>query len=699
MHKIVNRRNEVKAFRLERIALAIFKAAKYVGGNDFNIAQDLAYKVKEYLDEHYKDPVHLENIQDSVEKVLIENGCAKTAKAYILYREKRNEVREDKALEGAIINMYKNYIEDKDWQILENSNANKSYAGLNNYIREEFTKKYWLNEVYPADVVKAHEDGDIHIHDLGSYAAYCCGWDIMHIIMRGFGGEKNTIKSKPPKHLRTLLGQIVNSVFTTQGETAGAQAFGNIDTYCAPFIREDDLTYDEILYTVRSFIFNLNVPTRVGCQCPFSNLTFNIKVPENMKKLPVAIGGKFLDYTYEECQLEMDMFNMAFCQVMEEGDANGNVFSFPIPTINITKDFDWDSPVVEAWMKITCKYGIPYFANYINSDLSPDDALSMCCRLRLDLTELRKRGGGLFGSNPLTGSIGVVTINLPRLGYTSPDISSYFIKLEKLIHLASKALEIKRAEIEKMTEIGMYPFAQNMLESVKQKNNKYWSNHFSTVGLLGMHESLLNMKTVGIQHIDGKALAIYIMKKCRVIIKEIQIKTGVEYNLEATPAEGTAYRLAQKDIEKYGPENLCFAGSSPECGYYTNSTQIPVSEWDGNITSLLDHQDELQTLYTGGTVQHIYLGDRIDDIETCKDLIKQIFTKYKLPYISITPTFSICNDHGYIAGEYYQCPQCNQKTLVYSRVTGFLRPVQSFNKGKREEFEERVYANNLKLKR
>lgn len=687
MRQIIKRDRSVAPFKKEKIVLAIFKAANAVGGNDFSTAERLADEVVRIADSQFPDGVaEVESIQDIVEKVLIESGHAKTAKAYILYREKRRAARESNALIGATINMFTEYLNDLDWRINENANTQKSINGLNNYIREAFTKNYWLHEIYPEDIRSAHMSGDIHIHDLGFFGPYCAGWDLRQILINGFGGVPGKVESKPPKHLRSFLGQIVNSTFTTQGECAGAQAWSSFDTYCAPFIRYDKMDYNSVRQALQEFVFNLNVPTRVGFQCPFSNLTFDIVPPRTLKDQNVIIGGKIMPETYGDFQEEMNMLNMAFCDVMMEGDAKGRVFTFPIPTINITRDFDWDSPVVEKFMEITCKYGIPYFSNYINSDLSPEDALSMCCRLRLNTAELRKRGGGLFGSNPLTGSIGVVTINLPRLAYLSKSESEFKIRLWQQMNIAKNSLEIKRKVIEEQTAKGLYPYSANYLKDVKARTGSYWYNHFNTIGLVGMNEACQNLfgADCDITTKEGQEFAIRTLNYMRDVIMEIQEETGHYYNLEATPAEGTSYRLAKKDKEIY-PDIITAGDKVP---YYTNSTQLPVG-YTEDIFETLDLQDELQFLYTGGTVLHLYLGEEIRDRNVAKTLLRKVFTNYKLPYLSITPTFSICNNHGYISGEHFECPECGEKTEVWSRVVGYLRPVQNYNKGKKEEYSER----------
>ncbi|MHB1314642.1 MAG: ribonucleoside triphosphate reductase [Christensenellales bacterium] len=685
--QIIKRDRSSAPFKKEKIVLAIFKAATAVGGNDFSTSEKLADEVVRIAELQYPDGIaEVEGIQDIVEKVLIETGHAKTAKAFILYREKRRSAREANALIGATINMFTEYLNDRDWQINENANTQKSINGLNNYIREAFTKNYWLHEIYPDEIRNAHLSGEIHIHDLGFFGPYCAGWDLRQILMNGFGGVPGKVESKPPKHLRSFLGQIVNSTFTTQGESAGAQAWSSFDTYCAPFIHYDHLDYKTIKQALQEFIFNLNVPTRVGFQCPFSNLTFDIVPPRTLKDEHVIVGGTLMQETYGEFQKEMDLLNIAFCDVMMEGDSKGRVFTFPIPTINVTKNFDYDSQVVEKFMEITCKYGIPYFSNYVNSDLSPEDALSMCCRLRLDTAELRKRGGGLFGSNPLTGSIGVVTINLPRLAYISKSESEFFIRLWQQMNIARNSLEIKRKVIEEQTGKGLYPYSTNYLKDVQQKTGCYWYNHFNTIGLIGMNEACQNLlgRETDLTTEEGQRFAVKTLHYMRKVIVDIQNETGHYYNLEATPAEGTSYRLAKHDKERY-PDIITAGDKVP---YYTNSSQLPVGYTD-DIFETLDLQDELQSLYTGGTVLHLYLGEEIKDTNSVKRLIKKAFTQYKLPYISLTPTFSICNDHGYIAGEHYTCPQCGAPAEVWSRVVGYLRPVQNFNTGKREEYEQR----------
>lgn len=681
--KIRKRNGNIVDFQSEKITRAIFKAANAVGGNDWKMANDLTNQIVIISNDYFNDKIaDVEKIQDIVEKVLIEAGHAKTAKAYILYREKRRSAREANALIGATIGMFSNYLGDNDWRVKENANAQKSINGMNNYIRETFTRQYWLHEIYPDKIRHAHQSGDIHLHDLGFFGPYCAGWDLKQLLIDGFGGVPGKVESSPAKHLRSFLGQVVNSTFTTQGETAGAQAWSSFDTYCAPFIRYDNLDYPTVKQIMQEFIFNLNVPTRVGFQCPFSNLTFDINAPNTLKDEAVIIGGKPQKETYGEFQEEMDMINIAFCEVMMEGDKKGRVFTFPIPTINITKDFSWDSPVVNKFMEITCKYGIPYFSNYINSDLSPEDALSMCCRLRLNTKELRKRGGGLFGSNPLTGSIGVVTINLPRLAYLTKTEKEFYARLKDLMELAKESLEIKRKTVEKQTNRGMYPYSAFYLKGVKARTDNYWYNHFNTIGLIGLNETCENFLGKDITTEVGQKFANDILDYMRDVITQFQEETGHVYNLEATPAEGTSYSLAKLDKERY-PDIKTAGKEEP---YYTNSCHLPVGFTD-DIFETLDLQDDLQSKFTGGTVLHFYLGEQIKDVEIAKSILKKAFTNYKLPYISLTPTFSVCPEHGYISGEVYNCPECEKDTEVWSRVVGYLRPVQNFHKGKQEEYK------------
>jgi ribonucleoside-triphosphate reductase (formate) len=668
----------------QKISNAMAKAAQTVGEQiDTNA---LTQNVLKQIAALEGDSIDVESIQDLVEQQLIHSGAAATAKSYILYREERRKVREGKILIDATSRLFHDYLDDKDWMIQENANTRKSINGMNNYIREAFTRRYWLHEVYPKNIREGHDNGDFHIHDLGFFGPYCCGWDLQQLLTMGFGGIEGKVASRPAKHLRSFLGQIVNATFTSQGESAGAQAWSSIDTYCAPFIRYDNLTYRDVKQSLQEFIFNLNVPTRVGFQCPFSNLTFDLHIPNRMRDQNVIIGGEIQEAVYGDFQAEMDMFNLAFCEVMMEGDASGRVFTFPIPTINVTKDFNWDSPVTDAIMEMTCKYGIPYFSNYVSSDLSPEDALSMCCRLRLDTSELRKRGGGLFGSNPLTGSVGVVTLNLPRLAYLAIDEADYYKRLLELADLAFQSLELKRKVIEHETTRGMYPFSVRWLSGIKAREGSYWANHFSTLGLVGMEEACLNLfgQSGSLVTEKGQRFAMDTLALLRDRIASYQQDTGHFYNLEATPAEGTSYRLAKRDRQQF--PGIITAGA--DVPYYTNSTQLPVGYTD-DLFETLDLQDDLQCQYTGGTVLHLYLGERIEDIQVAKKLLRTIFNRYSLPYVSLTPTFSTCEDHGYIVGEVPLCPTCNKPTEIWTRVVGYLRPVRDFHQGKREEHRQR----------
>lgn len=574
----------------------------------------------------------------------------------------------------ANINLVDGYLKQLDWKVNENSNMAYSIQGLNNYIASEISKQYWLNKVYPADVRNAHLNGDIHIHDLNIISVYCVGWDLKDLLTEGFTGVRGKIESAPAKHFRTALGQIVNFMYTMQGEAAGAQAFSNFDTLLAPFISYDNLDYTQVKQAVQEFVFNMNVPTRVGFQTPFTNITMDLTVPSYYAEQPVIIGGELQERTYKEFQNEMDMFNKAFFEVMMEGDNSGRVFTFPIPTYNITKDFDWDNENINGLWEMAAKYGIPYFSNFINSDMSPEDARSMCCRLRIDNRELEYRGGGLFGSNPLTGSVGVVTVNLPKIAEISKTKGEFLDILSQKMEIAKESLEIKRKLLEDLTDKDLYPYTKFYLRDIKSRFGVYWKNHFSTIGLIGMNEACLNLLGDDIGSFRGKQFALDVMDFMRAKIVEFQKETGNNYNLEATPGEGTSYRLAKLDREKYP--------------YYTNSTQLPVNYTD-DIFEVLDHQDDLQTKYTGGTVVHIYAGERIQSTETMKNLVKKICNNYHLPYFTFSPTFSTCPNHGYIAGEHFTCPECGSSCEVYSRVVGYIRPVQQWNKGKKKEFADR----------
>ncbi|MEM2465931.1 MAG: ribonucleoside triphosphate reductase [Candidatus Bathyarchaeia archaeon] len=687
--KFVRKRDgRLEPFDQERITNAIWKAAKAVGGKDRELAKRLSDQVVAELKRRFgEDGVPtVEEIQDVVEKILIENGHARTAKAYILYRKQHQDIRE---LAGLLsqADLVDQYLDMEDWRVKENSNMSYSLQGLNNYLSSTVIAKYWITRIYPPNVADAHFSGDFHIHDLGVLGPYCVGWDIKDLLLTGFGGVSGKIESVPAKHFRTALGQVVNFFYTLQGEAAGAQAFSNFDTYLAPFIRYDGLSQKEVEQSLQEFFFNMNVPTRVGFQTPFTNVTLDLKIPEFMKDEPVIIGGRVMDATYGDMEKEMDMFNIAFAKVLSEGDAKGRVFTFPIPTYCITKDFDWDSPVSQKIFEVAAKYGAPYFSNFVNSDMKPEDVRSMCCRLRIDNRELRKRGGGFFGANPLTGSIGVVTLNLPRIGYLAKNEDEFFERLEALMDLAKDSLEIKRKVLEQFTEKGLYPYSRRYLRGVKETFGKYWKNHFSTIGLVGMNEAILNLFGYGIATPDGLDFAVKVLNFMREKLADFQEETGNIYNLEATPAEGASYRLARIDKRKYpdikvANERYLAKGAEP---FYTNSSQLPVDH-ETDLFEALEHQDRLQPLYTGGTVFHIYLGERLYSWKAAAELVRKVAWNFRLPYFTLTPTFSICPTHGYLSGEHRQCPKCGANCEVYSRVVGYLRPVDQWNYGKQAEF-------------
>lgn len=588
------------------------------------------------------------------------------------------------------VKLVDDYLKQLDWQVKENSNMTYSVQGLNNYISSAISKNYWLNKIYTPEIKYAHENGDIHIHDLNLISTYCVGWDLKDLLMEGFTGVDGKIKCAPAKHFRTALGQIVNFLYTMQGEAAGAQAFSNFDTLLAPFVKYDKLEYAQVKQAMQEFVFNLNVPTRTGFQTPFTNITMDMTVPSYYADHPVIIGGELMEDTYKEFQHEMNLINKAYFEIMMQGDCTGKVFTFPIPTYNVTKDFDWDNPELEGLWEMTAKYGIPYFSNFINSDMNPEDARSMCCRLRIDNRELEYRGGGLFGSNPLTGSVGVVTINLPRIGYLAKNEAEFFRMLCRNMELARESLEIKRKIIEDYTDKNLYPYTKFYLRDIKARHGSYWKNHFSTIGLVGMNEACENLTGKNIGTDEGREFALKVMDYMRNMISNFQKETGNNYNLEATPAEGTTYRLARLDKQKFDAikcanQHEYENGAKP---FYTNSTQLPVNYTD-DIFELLDKQDELQTKYTGGTVVHIFAGERVYDTKVVKNLVKKVCENYKLPYFTFSPTFSICPEHGYVAGEHFTCPDCGSACEVFSRVVGYISPVNQWNEGKKEEFAMR----------
>ena len=629
----------------------------------------------------------VEEVQDTVEEVLMEVGERQTARRYIRYRLQHEEIRQNKKSFVDAQRVVLDYVTREDWRVNENSNMDFSLQGLNNHVIAEVTKGFWLYQLYPPRVREAHVGGDFHLHDLGLLAPYCCGWSLEDLLWLGFRGVPGKVESAPPRHFRTALLQLVNFFYTLQGEAAGAQAVSSFDTYLAPFVRHDNLNYKEVRQAMQEFVYNLNVPTRVGFQTPFVNLTMDLTCPVTLAAVPVIIGGEHGDSTYDEYQAEMNMINRAFCDVMMKGDARGRIFTFPIPTYNITKDFDWDNPVVDAVMAMTARYGIPYFANFVNSDMSPEDARSMCCRLRLDNRELRKRGGGLFGANPLTGSIGVVTINMARIGYLADNEAEFFTRLRRVMDLAKSSLDTKRKVLEKNTDLGLYPYSRFYLKAVKERFQAYWKNHFSTIGINGMNEAVANLlgQKESIATARGQAFSLRVLEYMRSVLAQYQEDTGDLFNLEATPAEGTGYRLAKLDRENY-PAMHIPGNKEP---YYTNSTHLPVN-LTTDIFDALDLQEQLQTRYTGGTVFHGFLGEAIEDLATCKHLVRKVMENYRIPYFTISPTFSVCPDHGYIRGEHRTCPTCGAPAEIWTRVVGFHRPVQNWNPGKKEEFADRL---------
>jgi ribonucleoside-triphosphate reductase len=691
--QIKKRDGRVVPFDSSKITAAITKAGKAVGEYDQREAKKLTLRVLTLAHEIRLSAIpEVEEVQDIVERVLLESPFHQSAKAYILYREQHAQIR--RIVTNASVDLVENYIGKLDWKIKENSNMCYSLQGLNNYISSDITADYWLHRIYPPAICNAHKAGDLHIHDLSLLSVYCVGWDLQDLLVHGFKGVRGKVESAPPRHLRSALGQIVNFFYTLQGEAAGAQALSNFDTLLAPFVRHDHLGYVEVKQALQEFVFNINIPTRVGFQTPFTNITLDLKVPQMLKDQPVIIGGRYGRETYGQFQKEMDLINGAFAEIMMEGDAKDRVFTFPIPTYNITADFDWDNPGLDPIWQMTGKYGIPYFSNFINSDMSPEDARSMCCRLRLDNRELHKRGGGLFGANPLTGSIGVVTINLPRIGHTAHTEREFFAFLGQQVGLAAESLSIKRKVLEKLTDQNLYPYSKFYLRGVKEGTGRYWTNHFSTIGIIGMNEACLNFIGADIGSAEGRQFALEVMDFLRDEMTRLQAQGDQIYNLEATPAEGTSYRLAMLDKRHY-PDIVCANDNDYDKGavpYYTNSTQLPVNFTD-DVFETLALQDELQTKYTGGTVLHVFLEEMIQDVQMTKALIKKIAGNYRLPYFTISPTFSVCPSHGYLKGQDDTCPRCGEETEVYARVVGYLRPVGQWNDGKQAEFRQRrVYA-------
>ncbi len=689
VYKIKNirkRDGRVVEFAKEKITNAVFKAAESVGGKDTEKAEDVAEKVVtilEYTFSHDEIPT-VEEVQDIVEIVLIKAGHAKTAKAYILYRRQMQKVRDTKSLMVDVNNTISSYIDKLDWQVKENSNEQYSFSGLLLYSSGKIIANYMLNEIYTTDISDAHKKRYIHIHDLThGVVGYCAGWSIKNLLLKGFGGVKNKVECKPAKHLSTVVHQMVNYIGCLQMEFAGAQAFSSIDTYLAPFIKTEGLTYKQVKQAMQQLVFSLNIPSRWGSQYPFSNLTFDWKAPDDVKNEKAIVGGKRQEFTYGECQKEMDIINKSFLEVMKEGDANGRVFTFPIPTYNITKNFDWNSENATLLFEVTAKYGTPYFQNYVGSGLDPSSIRAMCCRLSLNQDELMNRPGSMWGPGDNTGSIGVVTINMNRLGYEAKTKDEFFEKLKYYMVLAKNSLEIKRKIVNKNLKNGLMPYTKVYLGTFR--------NHFSTIGLCGMNECCLNFLGKDIASKEGKQFTIETLKFMRDKLKGFQNETGSLYNLEATPAESASYRLAKKDKEMY-PDIIT---SGDEVPFLTNSTQLPV-DYTEDIIKAIEHQNEIQPLYTGGTIFHSFFGEKLNGAESVKRFVKKIAYNTKLPYFSITPTFSVCNDHGYIKGKKEKCPDCGKKTEIYSRVVGYFRPVSNWNPGKQEEFEKRVEFDEQK---
>lgn len=681
--RVRKRDGKIVPFDQSRITEAIWKAAQAMGEKDRSVAEKISNKAVKILNETFsaKKVPTIEEIQDCVEKAIVDHGNYSMAKSYILYREQRSKLREAKNMVVDVKDVVDDYLQQDDWRVKENANISYSFSGLLWHGIGTVMSFYALNHVYPKEIGQAHSSGDYHIHDLSmSLSGYCAGWSLRQLLAEGFNGVPGKVESSPAKHLRTAASQMVNFIGVLQNEWAGAQAFSSFDTYLAPFVREDKLDYKGVKQCVQEYVYGMNITSRWGGQCPFSNITLDWTVPEDLRDQPAIVGGKMLDQTYGDYQNEMDMINKAFIEVMTKGDMNGRVFTWPIPTYNVTKDFDWDSENARSLFGMAAKYGLPYFQNFVNSDLKPHDVRSMCCRLQLDLRELRKKTGGLFGSGESTGSIGVVTINLPRIGHLSKNDDEFFERLEQLMYLAKRSLEIKRKVVERNMELGLLPFSKRYLGNLNR--------HFSTIGLVGMNEALLNFMGSDIATPEGKAFAMKTLDFMRDQIEEIQQETGHIYNLEATPAEGTSYRFARLDKKNY--PKMIFAGK--KVPYYTNSTHLPVNHTDDPFEALA-HQDDLQAKYTGGTVFHTFLGESIDSPEATAQLVKKIAHTFKLPYYTLTPTFSVCPTHGYHSGEHFACPTCGKKCEVYSRVVGYIRPVQEWNEGKQEEYSQRMKYN------
>ena len=683
MYQVTKRDGEITEFNLTKISEAIRKAFE-AREKEYNqdIIDLLALKVTADFEPKIKEhKIAVEDIQDSVESVLIKAGYADVAKGYILYRKQREKIRNLNSTLLDYKEIVDSYVKVTDWRVKENSTVTYSVGGLILSNSGAITANYWLSEIYDEEIGKAHKNADIHIHDLSMLTGYCAGWSLKQLIQEGLGGVTGRITSAPAKHLSVLCNQMVNFLGIMQNEWAGAQAFSSFDTYLAPFVKADHLTYREVKKCIESFIFGVNIPSRWGTQAPFSNITLDWTVPNDLANLPAIVGGKEQDFTYGDCKEEMDMINRAFSETMIEGDAQGRGFQYPIPTYSITKDFDWsDTENNRLLFEMTAKYGTPYFSNYINSDMEPSDVRSMCCRLRLDLRELRKKSGGFFGSGESTGSVGVVTINMPRIAYLSKNEEEFYERLDKMMDIAARSLHIKRVVISRLLDEGLYPYTKRYLGS--------FDNHFSTIGLIGMNEAGLNAKWIrkDLTHPETQKFTKDVLNHMRERLSDYQEEYGDLYNLEATPAESTTYRLAKHDVEQF-PDIITAA---EDCGtpYYTNSSHLPVG-YTEDVFAALDIQDELQTLYTSGTVFHTFLGEKLPDWKSAAALVRKIAENYKLPYYTMSPTYSICKNHGYISGEQYTCPICGEETEVYSRITGYYRPVKNWNDGKLQEFKER----------
>lgn len=677
---VIKRNGDRVSYDKQRIQHAIEKAAEATGEFEATEARKITETIDHFVQKSRKNAqdVSVEDIQDIVEFALMNSGYYKTARAYIVYREKRATTR---AAQGVLIEVDKTiseYLNQSDWRVHANANQGYSLGGMILNTSGKLIANYWLNSVYPKEVRDAHLDADLYIHDLDVFSGYCAGWSLRQLLEEGFNGVPGKVESAPPKHLETAVAQMVNFFGTLQNEWAGAQAFSSFDTYLAPFVKLDTLTEAQVKQCVQQFVFNLNVPSRWGTQTPFTNITLDWVCPEDMREKHPVVAGAELPFTYGDCQKEMDVINKVFIEVMSAGDAKGRIFTFPIPTYNITKDFDWENENAKALFEMTAKYGIPYFQNFVNSTLNPSDVRSMCCRLQLDLRQLRARGGGLFGSAEMTGSVGVVTINLPRIGYLSKTKEDFLNRLGRLMEIAKTSLEMKRKIVEENIERGLLPFTKRYLPSLH--------NHFSTIGLNGMNEALRNFMQKDIATKEGKAFAMDVLNYMRQKLADFQEETGHFYNLEATPAEGTTYRFAKEDRARL--PGIIQAGT-PEAPYYTNSSHLPVCYTDDPLHAL-DHQDELQTRYTGGTVLHLFLGERVQDWTACRDFVKRVASNYSLPYFTITPTFSVCHTHGYMRGEIAKCPTCDETCEIWSRVVGYFRPVDQWNKGKKSEYAERT---------